>query len=96
MPTLIVRIPDRQVQKPAAPEQRLTELPDTGALPDAMEPDFHGVRTQWIRGFMTFQLARRTRAVMLMVPACPESGSLGRAARPPPLADRDTVLMVLM
>jgi len=25
---------------------------------------------------MTFQLARRTRNVMLMVPACPESGFL--------------------
>jgi len=33
-----------------------------------MEPGIHGVRTQWIRGFMAFQLARRTRTVMLMVP----------------------------
>jgi hypothetical protein len=31
---------------------------------------------------MTFMLARRTRIVMLMVPVCPESGFLGRAARP--------------
>jgi hypothetical protein len=34
-----------------------------------MEPGFHCVRTHWIRGFMTFLLARRTRNVMLMVPA---------------------------
>jgi hypothetical protein len=32
-----------------------------------MEPGFHGVRTHWIRGFMTFQLARRTRTVLLAV-----------------------------
>ena len=37
--------------------------------PDAMEPDIDGVRTQWIRGFMAFGLARRTRAVGLMVSA---------------------------
>jgi hypothetical protein len=36
--------------------------------PDALEPGFHGVRTHWIRGFMTFQLARRTWSVMPMVP----------------------------
>jgi hypothetical protein len=30
---------------------------------------------------MAFRLVRRTRIVMLMVPACPESGFLGRAAR---------------
>ena len=34
---------------------------------------------------MAFRLVRRIRAVMLMVPACPESGSLGRAARPRPI-----------
>jgi hypothetical protein len=34
----------------------------------------HMVRTHWIRGFMAFQLARRTWLVMLMVPVCPESG----------------------
>ena len=50
-----------------------------GSLPDAMEPgfhrrlnaldpDFHCVSTHWIRGFMVFQLAWRTRTVMLMVP----------------------------
>jgi hypothetical protein len=32
-----------------------------------MKPDIHGVRTRWIRGFMAFQLARRTRTVLLMV-----------------------------
>ena len=31
---------------------------------------------------MAFQLAQRMSAVMLMVPACPESGFLGRPARP--------------
>ena len=40
-----------------------------GPLPDAMDPGIHGVRTPWIRGFKTFQLARRTRIVRLMVPA---------------------------
>jgi hypothetical protein len=35
-------------------------------LPDVLKPGIHGVRTQWIRGFMAFQLARRTRIVMLM------------------------------
>ena len=39
-----------------------------GPLPDVMEPGFHGVRTHWIQGFMTFQLAPRTRIVMLVVP----------------------------
>ena len=43
-------------------------LPD--ALPTQMEPGFHCVRAHWIRGFMTFRLARRTRNVMLMVLAC--------------------------
>jgi hypothetical protein len=32
-----------------------------------MEPGFHCVRTQWIRGFMTFQLAWRTWSVLLAV-----------------------------
>jgi len=32
-----------------------------------MEPGIHGVRTQWIRGFMAFRLVRRIRTVMLMV-----------------------------
>ena len=31
-----------------------------GPLPDALEPGFHCVRTHWIRGFIAFQLARRT------------------------------------
>jgi hypothetical protein len=33
-----------------------------------MKPGFHCVRTHWIRGFIVFPLARRTRIVMLMVP----------------------------
>ena len=40
-----------------------------GPLPDALEPGFHCVRTQWIRGFMASQLAWRARSVMLTVPA---------------------------
>jgi hypothetical protein len=39
-----------------------------GSQPDALDPGFHCVRTHWNRGFMSFQLARRTRNVMLMVP----------------------------
>jgi hypothetical protein len=46
----------------------------SGPPPDALEPGFHCVRTHWIRGFMTFQLVRRTRAMLLMVPMWPESG----------------------
>ena len=46
-----------------------------GPLPDALEPGFHCVRTQWIRGFITLRLARHTRTVMLMVLAWPESVS---------------------
>ena len=41
---------------------------DSRSLPDAMDPGFHGVGTPWIRGFMAFRLARRTRIVLLMVP----------------------------
>ena len=41
-----------------------------------MDPGFHCVRTHWIRGFMAFQLARRTRIVMLVVLVGPESGCL--------------------
>ena len=33
----------------------------------ALEPASHGVRTQWVRGFMAFQLARRTQIVMRMM-----------------------------
>ena len=51
----------------------------------ALEPRIHGVRTHWIRGFMAFQLAWRTRTVMLVVPVCPESGFLGRAIRSRPI-----------
>ena len=29
-------------------------------LPDALKPGFHCVTTQWIRGFIAFQLTRRT------------------------------------
>ena len=59
----------------------------------ALDPGFHGVRAHWIRGFMAFGRVRHTRTVMLMVPACPESGfsnvppgrasrTLGRTERP--------------
>jgi hypothetical protein len=34
-----------------------------------MDSGFHGVRTDWIRGFMPFHLVRHARTVMLMVPA---------------------------
>jgi hypothetical protein len=37
-------------------------------LPDALEPDFQCARSHWNRGFMAFQLARRTRIVVLIVP----------------------------
>jgi len=43
-----------------------------GPLLDALEPGFHCVRAQWIRGFMAFQVARRTQGVM--VRGWPESG----------------------
>jgi hypothetical protein len=49
---------------PGQPELIMT----IGVLPDAMEPGIHCVRTHWIRGFIAFQLTRRTRSVMLMVP----------------------------
>jgi hypothetical protein len=48
--------------------------------PDVMKPDIQCVRTNWIWGFMTFQLARPTRAVVLMVSAWPESGFSGKVA----------------
>jgi hypothetical protein len=44
-----------------------------GPLPDAMKPGFHCVRTPWVRGFIAFRLARRTRTALLMVPVRPES-----------------------
>jgi hypothetical protein len=36
-------------------------------LPDPMKPRIHCVTTHWIRGFITFQLVRCTRIVMLTV-----------------------------
>jgi hypothetical protein len=36
--------------------------------PDAMKPDFHGVRAHWNRGFMASGQVWRTRIVMLVVP----------------------------
>jgi hypothetical protein len=36
--------------------------------PHVLKPGFHCARTHWIRGFMAFELARRTWIVMLMVP----------------------------
>jgi hypothetical protein len=35
---------------------------------NALDPGFHCARTHWIRGFMTLQLVRCTRIVVLMVP----------------------------
>jgi hypothetical protein len=32
-----------------------------------VDSGIHCVRTQWIRGFMTLKLARRTRIMVLMV-----------------------------
>jgi hypothetical protein len=46
----------------------------------------HYARTHWIRGFMAFWLARRTRTAMLMMPVWPESGFRVRAARAWPIA----------
>jgi hypothetical protein len=57
-----------------------------GRLPNEVEPGFHCARTQWDRGFIAFQLARRTRTVVLMVPAWPEFGFRVRAPRPGLLA----------
>jgi hypothetical protein len=39
---------------------RCCRTPGRTLLPDALDSGFHGVRTHWIRGFMAFQLARRT------------------------------------
>jgi hypothetical protein len=49
-----------------------------GLPPDALDSGFHCARTHWIRGFMAFQVVRRTRSVMLTVPAWPEFGIRGR------------------
>ena len=53
------RTPRELIMKPGL-------LPDP--LPDALDPGFQCARTHWIRGFMAFQLARRTRTVVRMVP----------------------------
>jgi hypothetical protein len=37
-------------------------------MPNAMKPEFEGVRTRWNPGFTAFREARRTRIVVLMVP----------------------------
>jgi hypothetical protein len=50
--------------------------------PDTLDPGFYGARTQWIRDFMAFQLARRTRTVMLMAPVCLAVRLQDRTARP--------------
>jgi hypothetical protein len=52
-----------------------------GPLPDVLKPDIQGVRTHWNRGFMAFQLARRTRIVVLMTPTWPEFGFREGVAR---------------
>jgi hypothetical protein len=41
---------------PAATRRNALTAP--GPLPHAVETGIHGVRTRWIRGFMTFSLAR--------------------------------------
>jgi hypothetical protein len=56
--------------------------PGSRVRQNALEPGFHCVRTHWIRGFMAFRRARRTRIVRLMVPVGPESGLRDPAARP--------------
>jgi hypothetical protein len=38
-----------------------------GPAPDAVKPDFQGVTTHWIQGFMAFGQVQRMRIVMLMV-----------------------------
>jgi hypothetical protein len=40
------------------------------SLSNALEPGFHCVRTHWIRGFMTFQLAR-SLTLRISSPASP-------------------------
>jgi hypothetical protein len=57
------------------------DRPRAERLPDVLEPGIHRTRTHWNWGFMAFQLVRRIRTMMLMVPVCPESGFLGRPAR---------------
>jgi hypothetical protein len=64
--------------RPAACRLPASHRPLTARRPDALEPGIHCVRTQWIWNFMALRLIRRTRSVMLMVSAWPESGFLGR------------------
>jgi hypothetical protein len=54
--------------RPDPPAPQPPVLPCSQA-PDAMKPGIQCVRTHWIRGFMTFRLARRTWIVRLMVSA---------------------------
>jgi len=56
----------RAAHEPRAALQSLRHHPVP--LPHALKPGFHCARTHWIRGFMAFELARRTWIVMLMVP----------------------------
>jgi hypothetical protein len=53
------------LQHNAANELELIMM--VGAVPDAMKPDSHGVRTRWNRGFMAFQQVWRSQNMMLMV-----------------------------
>jgi hypothetical protein len=50
-------------------------------LPDVLKPDIQCVRTHWIRGFIAFELTRRSRIVVLMVPMWSESGFREGVAR---------------
>jgi hypothetical protein len=54
-----------------------------GLLSDALEPGIHCVRAHWIRGFIGVLTGPEQANVRLMVSASPESGFLGRPARPP-------------
>ena len=56
-----------------------------GRQPDAAGRHGSGLsrrQAHWIRGFMAFRLARRTRIVRLMVPVGPKFGFRDRAVRP--------------
>jgi hypothetical protein len=59
-----------------------------GRLPGALDPGFHCVTTHWIKGFMAFQLVRRTRTVLLMVSRDPSPDSRHEAAGPGPVVKR--------
>src|ERR1700755_3178926 len=64
----------RQYAQPNAmdPVAFTASVRTAGRFWDAVNPGFHGVRTRWIRGFMTFQWAGRTRNMRLTVPVRPE------------------------